>query len=186
LVVDTAGPWAGEIARLAGLEVPIAPYRRQLYYMARIPMIPEHAPMTVDFASSMYFRPEGPTGLLVGMTDRKEPSSFRTETDEAFLELLIEHAVRRVPALEASEVIRGWAGLYDVTPDANPIIGAVPQLEGFLLAAGFSGHGFMHAPATGQIMSEIILDGAAHTIDVSSLSLDRFAGKELSPERNVI
>jgi sarcosine oxidase subunit beta len=186
LVVNAAGPWAGEIARFAGLEVPIAPYRRQLYYMERIPTIPEHAPMVVDFASSMYFRPEGPTGLLVGMTDRREPSSFNVETDEAFLEMLIDHAVRRVPALEQGRVIRGWAGLYDVTPDANPVLGPVPNLEGFVMAAGFSGHGFMHAPATGQLVAEIILDGCAHTIDVSGYTLSRFAGEPVAPERNVI
>jgi sarcosine oxidase, subunit beta len=186
LAVNAAGPWAGELARLAGVEVPIAPYRRQLYYMERIPTIPEHAPMTVDFASSMYFRPEGPTGLLVGMTDRAEPSSFRTETDEAFLELLIDHAVRRVPALEQSGVIRGWAGLYDVTPDANPILGPVEGLEGFIMAAGFSGHGFMHSPATGLLIAEIVLDGRARTLDVSAFSASRFDGGTIAPERNVI
>jgi sarcosine oxidase subunit beta len=186
LVVNAAGPWAGQIARLAGLEVPIAPYRRQLYYLERIPTIPEHAPMVVDFSSSMYFRPEGPTGLLVGMTDRTEPSSYSTETDEGFLEMLIEHAVRRVPALEQSGVIRGWAGLYDVTPDANPILGPVPEVEGFLMAAGFSGHGFMHAPATGQLLAEMILDGCAHTVDTAGYSLSRFAGAPVAPERNVI
>jgi sarcosine oxidase subunit beta len=186
LVVNAAGPWAAQIARLADLEVPIAPYRRQLYYMERIPTIPEHAPMVVDFSSSMYFRPEGPTGLLVGMTDRKEPSSFNVETDEAFLEMLIDQAVRRVPALEQSRVIRGWAGLYDVTPDANPILGPVPDLDGFLMAAGFSGHGFMHAPAAGQLIAEMILDGCAHTIDTAGYALSRFAGEPVAPERNVI
>lgn len=186
LVVNAAGPWAAQVAQLAGIEVPIAPYRRQLYYMERIPTIPERAPMVVDFASSMYFRPEGRTGLLIGMTDRSEPSSFNVQTDEAFLEMLIEHAVRRVPALAQSRVLRGWAGLYDVTPDANPILGPVPGVNGFIMAAGFSGHGFMHAPATGQLIAEMILDGCAHTIDVSGYTLDRFAGKPVAPERNVI
>ena len=184
-VVDTAGPWAGQIAALAGIDVPIAPYRRQLYYMERLPTIPESAPMVVDFASSMYFRPEGP-GLLLGMTDRKEPSSFNVQTDEAFLEMLIDQAVRRVPALASTGVIRGWAGLYDVTPDANPILGPVPDVEGFLMAAGFSGHGFMHSPATGQLVAEMVLDGNAHTIDVSGYRLERFAGQSVTPERNVI
>ncbi len=184
-VVNTAGPWANQIAALAGIEVPIAPYRRQLYYMERIPTIPETAPMVVDFASSMYFRPEGP-GLLLGMTDRKEPSSYTIQTDDAFLEMLIDQAVRRVPTLAETRVVRGWAGLYDVTPDANPILGPVPGVEGFLMAAGFSGHGFMHAPATGQLVAEMILDGAARTIDVSGYGLERFANQAIAPERNVI
>ncbi len=184
-LVNSAGPWAAQIAALAGIDVPIAPYRRQLYYMDRIPTIPEKAPMVVDFASSMYFRPEGP-GLLLGMTDRKEPSSFNIQTDEAFLEMLIDQAVRRVPSLASTRVIRGWAGLYDVTPDANPILGPVPGVEGFIMAAGFSGHGFMHSPATGQLVAEMLVDGRAHTIDVSCYSLQRFADRALAPERNVI
>jgi sarcosine oxidase, subunit beta len=185
LAVDAAGPWAAEIARLAGVSLPIRPYRRQLYYVERPATIPATAPMVVDFASSMYFRPEGP-GLLLGMTDRSEPSSFNVGTDDNFLALLIEQAVHRAPALEGVGVIRGWAGLYDVTPDANPIIGRVPEVEGFLVAAGFSGHGFMHSPATGQLVAELIVDGKAHTIDLSPLSVERFAAGELPPEQNVI
>jgi len=185
LVVNAAGPWAAEIARLAGVSVPIQPYRRQLYYMERLKNIPESAPMVVDFASSMYFRPEGP-GLPLGMTDRSEPSSFNMNTDDEFLAKLIEQAVRRVPPLEGVGVIRGWAGLYDVTPDANPILGRVSEVEGFVMAAGFSGHGFMHSPATGQLIAELIVDGRAHTIDISPLSVERFASGELPAEHNVI
>jgi sarcosine oxidase subunit beta len=185
LVVDAAGPWAGEIARLAGVEVPIRPYRRQLYYVERPPTIPVSAPMVVDFASSMYFRPEGP-GMLLGMTDRGEPSSFNVYTDDTFLGQLIEQAVRRAPILENVGVVRGWAGLYDVTPDANPILGPVEEVEGLILAAGFSGHGFMHAPATGQLIAEMIVDGRAHTIDVSPFSLSRFSGGAIPAEANVI
>jgi sarcosine oxidase subunit beta len=185
LVVDAAGPWAAEIARLAGVDLPIRPFRRQLYYVEDAPFIPASAPMVVDFASSMYFRPEEP-GLLLGMTDRSEPSSFNMETDERFLDLLIEQAVRRVPALEQATVVRGWAGLYDVTPDANPILGWADEVRGLLIAAGFSGHGFMHSPATGQLVAEIIADGQAHTIDLAPFAARRFAGAALVAEQNVI
>ena len=185
LVVDAAGPWAAQIAAMAGIEVPVRPYRRQIYYTASFPQVPDAAPMVVDFASSMYFRREGP-GLLLGMTDRSEPSSFRTNTDDAFLAMLIEHAVRRVPAIESVGMVRGWAGLYDATPDANPILGAVPGLDGFIMAAGFSGHGFMHAPATGQLLAELIADGAAHTVDIGPFALGRFQSAEGSAEQNVI
>lgn len=185
LVVDAAGPWAARIAELAGVDVPIRPYRRQLYFVERFPQVPDDAPMVVDFATSMYFRREGP-GLLLGMTDRSEPSSFNTNTDDAFLAMLIEHAVRRMPAIETAPLASGWAGLYDVTPDANPILGRIPEVEGFLMAAGFSGHGFMHAPATGQLLAELVVDGAASTIDVSPFSIERFSTGELAVERNVI
>src|SRR5581483_4991781 len=100
---------------------------------------------------------------------------FNINTDESFLAMLVEQAVRRVPAMEDVAAVRGWAGLYDVTPDANPILGPVPEVEGFLVAAGFSGHGFMQAPATGQLMAELIVDGAARTIDISPFSIGRFA-----------
>jgi sarcosine oxidase subunit beta len=185
LVVNAAGPWAAQIAALAGADVPIKPYRRQLYFIERFPAVPDEAPMVVDFATSMYFRREGP-GLLLGMTDRSEPSSFNTNTDDTFLALLIEQAVRRLPAIEDAQLASGWAGLYDVTPDANPILGAVPEVEGFLMAAGFSGHGFMHAPATGQLVAEIVLDGAAHTIDLAPFGIERFAAGALTAEQNVI
>jgi sarcosine oxidase, subunit beta len=183
--VIAAGPWSGEIARLAGIEVPIRPYRRQLYFTERPADIPGSAPMVVDFASSMYFRPEGP-GLLLGMTDRSEPSSFNTNTDDQFLALLIEQAARRVPTLENVQLLSGWAGLYDVTPDANPILGPLPGVEGLLMAAGFSGHGFMHSPATGQLMAELIVDGRAHTLDISPFSIDRFQNGGVELEQNVI
>jgi sarcosine oxidase subunit beta len=185
LVVNAAGPWAAQIAGMAGVEIPLRPYRRQIYFTAPFPAVPDAAPMVVDFASSLYFRHEGP-GLLLGMTDRSEPSSFRTDTDDAFLELLIDHAVRRVPALETAGMVRGWAGLYDQTPDANPILGPVPDIEGLIMAAGFSGHGFMHAPATGQLIAELIVDGAAHTIDITPFALDRFHTGAGFTEQNVI
>jgi sarcosine oxidase subunit beta len=185
LVVDAAGPWAAQVAAMAGVDIPLRPYRRQIYYTTAFPQVPDGAPMVVDFASSLYFRREGP-GLLVGMTDRSEPSSFRTHTDDAFLEMLIEHAVRRVPALDAVGMVRGWAGLYDQTPDANPILGSVPELEGFIIAAGFSGHGFMHSPATGQLIAELIVDGVAHAIDISPFALERFRAGGGFTEQNVI
>jgi sarcosine oxidase, subunit beta len=185
LVVDAAGPWAAQIAAMAGADVPIQPYRRQLYFIERFPEVPHDAPMVVDFATSMYFRREGP-GLLLGMTDRAEPSSFNMNTDDAFLGMLIENTIRRLPAIENASLASGWAGLYDVTPDANPVLGPMPQVEGLLMAAGFSGHGFMHAPAVGQLVAEIIADGEATTIDISPFRIERFAAGPLAAERNVI
>lgn len=185
LVVNAAGPWSAQIAALAGLEVPIKPYRRQLYFIERFPQVPDDAPMVVDFATSMYFRREGP-GLLLGMTDRAEPSSFNINTDDEFLAMLIEQAVRRLPSIAHAQLASGWAGLYDVTPDANPIVGPVPEVEGFMMAAGFSGHGFMHSPATGQLIAEMIVDGAARTIDVSPFRIERFAAGTVAAEHNVI
>ncbi len=106
LVVNAAGPWSAQIAALAGVDVPIRPYRRQLYFIERFPQVPDDAPMVVDFATSMYFRREGP-GLLLGMTDRAEPSSFNINTDDEFLATLIQQAVRRLPAIADAQLASG-------------------------------------------------------------------------------
>jgi sarcosine oxidase subunit beta len=184
LVVDAAGPWAAEVARLAGVALPIQPYRRQVFITEPFPDIPRELPMVVDFAPSFYFRREGPA-VLLGLTDKEEPPSFNTGLDWGFLEQVVAHAMHRVPVLERARAARGWAGLYDTTPDNNPILGRVPELEGFLVAAGFSGHGFMHSPATGRLMAELILDGAAHSVDISPLGISRFE-RDGPRERNVI
>ena len=140
--------------------------------------------MTIDFGSSFYFRREGP-GILIGMTDKQEPQSFKTHWDAAWRDQVIDQAVRRVPVLENAAVARGWGGLYDTTPDANPIIGTVPEVENFLVATGFSGHGFMHSPMTGQIIAELIC-GQPPAIDVSELSVMRFRQGSVEAEKNVI
>ncbi|MFC1922300.1 NAD(P)/FAD-dependent oxidoreductase [Chloroflexota bacterium] len=184
LVVNAAGPWAGLIGRMAGVEIPITPLRRQLLTTTPLPDIPADFPFVIDFAQSLYFHREG-EGLLTGMSNPNEKSGFDQEIDPAWELVHIEAATARMPILEEAGIISHWAGLYENTPDAHPIFGAT-SVEGYYVCAGFSGHGFMHGPVAGKIMSEIILDGRASIVDVSALDLARFEGGRLIKEYNVI
>jgi sarcosine oxidase subunit beta len=184
LVVDCAGPHAATVAELAGTSVPVTPYRRHIFLTETF-ALSRPVPMTVDFHTSFYFHPEG-DGLLLGMSDPDEPASFDTSVAWDFLEHLIEHATWRVPALERAEVRTGWAGLYEVSPDNQAIAGESPQLAGFWLCCGFSGHGFMQAPAMGQLLAEALL-GRRPEIDLAPFSPARFEeGGALAPEAAVI
>ncbi len=183
-VVDAAGPWIAEVARMVGIGLPVRPYRRQIFVTEPFAAIPERVPMVIDFAPSFYFRREGP-GVLMGMTDAEEPSSFNTHVDWAFLAKVAEQAMHRAPVLAQAGIMEGWGGLYAVTPDDNPILGWIPEVEGFVCAGGFSGHGFMLAPATGKAIAELLLTGRSLQ-DVSPLTIHRFReGHEFREERVV-
>ncbi len=185
VVVNAAGPWAGAVGELAGVELPIVPVRRQIVTTSPIPGLPADFPFVIDFAQSLYFHREG-DGLLTGMSNPDEPVSF-DETVDADWELVhLEAAIERLPILERAGLQAHWAGLYEVTPDAHPIIGAVPEVEGLYVVAGFSGHGFMHGPIAGLLLTEIILDGEARTLDISELAYSRFAEGRLVREYNVV
>jgi sarcosine oxidase subunit beta len=141
--------------------------------------------MVIDFATTFYFHRES-GGVLMGMADRDEGSSFNLSVDPQFLEKLLEIALPRYPALAEASINRSWAGLYAVTPDAHPILGRVENPKGLFLANGFSGHGFQHGPVTGKLLAEEILHGSARTIDITPLRLDRFKGSSISREINVV
>jgi sarcosine oxidase subunit beta len=182
VVVDAAGPWLAVAGRMAGIELPVLPYRRQVFVTHPFPAIPDPVPMVIDFQPSFYFRKEGP-GVLMGMTDDEEPPSFNTHVDWDFLAQVVEKAIHRAPILEQAGFMDGWGGLYAVTPDDNPILGPLPELEGFICAGGFSGHGFMLAPATGRAIAELILEGKS-TVDISALSINRLReGREFREEQ---
>lgn len=184
IVVNAAGPWLASIARLVGIDLPVVPYRRQIFVTNPFPAIPAPVPMVIDFQPSFYFRKEGP-GILMGMTDDAEPSSFNTHVDWDFLELVVEKAVHRAPVLAQAGFMDGWGGLYAVTPDDNPILGPLPEIEGFFCAGGFSGHGFMQSPAVGRVLAELILRGQAEP-DIFALSIHRLReGREFREERVV-
>lgn len=183
-VVNCAGPWAAEIGRMAGLEIPIVPLRRQFFVTAALPVPRDHV-FTIEFSTSLYFHPEG-AGLLVGMANADEKPGVTYAIDEEFHVKTLERALYRLPLLEQARVASQMAGLYEVTPDAHPILAEARGLRGFYIAAGFSGHGFQHSPATGKVMSEIILDGASKTVDVSMLDLERFDEGRLIREVNVV
>ena len=183
-VFDCAGPWAAEIGRMAGVDVPVRPYRRHVFVTDSFPAVSRTTPMTIDFTTSFYFHPEG-EGVLFGMSDRLEPSTFSTEVDWTFLERTVDVAARRAPALETASVRTAWAGLYETTPDSQAILGRVGEPEGFWCACGFSGHGFMQAPAVAVVLAQTLVGGCP-PVDVGELSHDRFSRGALSAERNVV
>lgn len=183
-VIDAAGPWAGEIGRMAGVSIPITPLRRQWLTTTPLPEIPADFPFVIDFAQSLYFHREG-DGLLSGMSNPHEAPGFRQYPDLDWELTHMMAAIERMPLLEKAGVTSRVAGLYEVTPDAHPIFGATP-VEGFYVVAGFSGHGFMHGAIAGKLMAEILLDGQAHSVDVSGLDLARFEEGRLIHEHNVV
>jgi sarcosine oxidase subunit beta len=184
VVVNVAGAWGAQVAKMAGFDLPVRPYRRQVFTTQAFDAIPKPVPMILDIEPAFYFRGEGP-GILMGMSDQEEPSSFNTNVDYGFLEKVIEAAVRRAPILEQAEIMRGWGGLYDITPDDNAIIGPLPGAEGFLCAIGFSGHGFQQGPTVGRVLAELILDGYTG-FDLSPFAHDRFDRGEGKGETRVV
>ncbi len=173
VVVNAAGPWAGRIGAMAGVEVFVKPVRRQMSVTTAIPQVPSDFPMVIDFAQSLYFHREGP-GILTGMSNPDEPAGFDQSVDLDWQMRHLEAATRRMPILAEAGILNSWAGLYEVSPDALPILGRVARAEGFFCINGFSGHGFMHGPICGLLVAEEIIDGGAHTVDISSLRIERF------------
>jgi sarcosine oxidase, subunit beta len=187
IVVNAAGAWAGLVAKLAGVELPVEPLRRMLVPTEPFDKIAHSAPMTVDMATGFHFRPEG-LGLLMAWNDPHETPGFKTDFDPAFVEKILTRGVDRVPCLEEAEVNpkRAWAGLYEMTPDHHPILGGVPGIPGLYLANGFSGHGVMHSPATGKIVSDLVLNGTSDLVDTRLLGYERFAEGRLLEETAVL
>jgi sarcosine oxidase subunit beta len=184
LVVIAAGPQTRGVGAMAGVELPIDPYRRMSFVTEPFAALPQSLPMTIEFANGLYFHPES-RGFLFGMANREEPSSWDKTVDETWLATTVEALVTRAPAFAEAGVLRGWAGLYEVTPDDNPLLGWT-GVAGLAVAAGFSGHGFMQGPAIGRCLAELILDGAASDIDIRPFRPSRFAEGEPAREHNVI
>ena len=186
-VVNCAGAWAAEIAKLAGIELPVEPLRRMLVPSEPFDEFPHTAPMIIDMSNGFHFRPEA-RGFLLAWNDPEETPGFKTEFDPGFIEKILTRAADRVPCFANLPVNpkRAWAGLYEMTPDHHPILGEAPGAPGFFLANGFSGHGVMHAPATGKILSDLMLTGKTDLIDASLLSLARFAEDRLIHETAVL
>lgn len=185
LVIIAAGPQTRGVGALAGVELPVDPYRRMSFITEPFDALPQSLPMTIDFASGLYFHPES-HGFLFGMANRAEPSSFDKTVDEAWMVTTVEALAARAPAFEEASILRGWAGFYEITPDDNPLVGWTGGPEGLAVAAGFSGHGFMQGPAIGRCMAELILEGAPRGIDLTPFRPSRFAEGDLAQEHNVI
>jgi sarcosine oxidase subunit beta len=184
-LVNACGAWAPGLGAMAGVQIPIEPIRRQIVVTAPMEGIPEDFPFTVFFPDSLYFHREG-QGILTGRSNHDETPGFKMDVDSAWEEIHLAEAVRRMPLLGDAGLMSRWAGLYEVTPDAQPILGRIREVPGLSVMAGFSGHGFMHGPAAGLLMAEEIADGKAHTIDIEPFRFDRFAEGALAPEHNVI
>jgi glycine/D-amino acid oxidase-like deaminating enzyme len=180
VVVNAAGPWAGGVASLAGLDVPVHPMR-QMLFRATLPHYWSHRfPMVID-PDGVHWRhddpaePEQPDRIIVAFTKWDEPMGENFEpAHERWPAEFLPALVRRLPAFAGLSDVKGWAGLYEMTPDHNPVLGEHPALKGFVFANGFSGHGLMMSPATGRIVSEIVQSGTSHTFDISVFAPDRF------------
>ncbi len=184
IVLNAAGPWSAVVGKMAGVDIPVEPVRRQMFTTTPLPDVPPDFPFVLDFAQSLYFHRDG-QGLLIGMSNQAQKPGFDQDVDEEFEVINVEAAIRRMPLVERAGRASHWAGLYEVTPDAHPIFGGTP-VEGLFLVTGFSGHGFMHGPISGKLMAELILDGRFRTVDVSMLDLRRFAEKRLIREHHVV
>ena len=182
-VVNAAGPYGAEVGKMAGVNLPMAPFRRQVF-LAHLPQeYPLGLPLVVDPRAEFYFKQET-EGFLLGRNVH-ESSSFHKNLDWSSLNAVVEEAVRRAPVFQEGHVISGWAGLRSITPDSHAILGEVPVAQGLFCALGFSGHGFMHAPVTGRLMAELILEGRASSLDISSLGCGRFENGNFSQEAHV-
>ena len=185
VVVNACGAWAPQIGRMVGVDIPIQPIRRQIVVTTPIPEVPPDFPFVIFFREALYFHREG-EGILTGKSNPNETPGYKLAVDSDWELVHMEEAMTRLPVLEKAGLLSHWAGLYEVTPDAHPILGRIPGMEGFYVMAGFSGHGFMHGPIVGQLMAEEILDGRAHTVNIDPFRYDRFLVGELHPEYNVV
>ena len=187
-VVNAAGPHARAIGAMAGIDVPVDPYRRHIFIAQRPSVgdwaVPSSHIMVIDFDSTFYFHREG-AGVLFGMGDPHESATFDQTVQWDFLERVTPVATKRLPALADAPIAKAWAGLYEMTPDANPIIGEASTRPGFFTIAGFSGHGFQHSPAAGRILADVIT-GRDPQFDLSPFALERFASHAAAGERHVV
>jgi sarcosine oxidase subunit beta len=183
-VVCAAGAWSAAIGQMAGVNLPVSPVRRQVLVTEPMPDRPADLPMTIDYSRSFYFHAEGP-GLLIGMSDPAEEPGFNFTPTDRWTELVADAMQVRAPVLSSLGITSRWAGLYEVTPDHNAVLGSSAEVPGFFYATGFSGHGFLQSPAVGEVLRDLYL-GRKPFIDVRSFSADRFAAAATPGERNLI
>ena len=172
VVINAAGPYAAQIAAMVGLDLPVRPFRRQIFFTDSFETLPPLIPMTIDLGNAWYMRREGKGLLLAGPQDKK--SSFNEQVEFEAREWTSGNALHRAPILETARIVRGWAGLYEISPDHHGIIGSFPEMKGFVCANGFSGHGFQHSPAAGMLVAELLLEGQTKTLDITPLRPTRF------------
>jgi len=180
VVVNAAGPWAGRVSRLAGVELPLELSREEEVVFQPPADYPAAIPAVSDMAKRIYFRREAGGMILVGQGHPKanqpaDPDAYRETADFPFIEHVARQIARRIPAMQEGLAVKGYAGLYNITPDWNLILSAVPEVPGYFVATGGSGHGFKLGPAAGMMMAELVADGKSSTLDVAPFRLARFA-----------
>ena len=181
-VCIAAGAYSAPVGAMVQLDIPVHPHKRHIFVTAPSNEIDKRSPLLVDFHTGFWFRREGP-GLIFGMRNPNESESYDISVDWSFLQTICKFATRRLPLLLDLGIARGQAGLHEDTPDANAILGTVPQVEGLYLACGFSGHGFMHSPAVGRLMAHLILGAGSPSPDISPLALQRFQQEACQTEK---
>jgi sarcosine oxidase subunit beta len=183
-VICVAGAWSRQVGEWVGVDLPVTPLRRQVLITEPVPGLAPDTPFTIDFGSSFYFHGEG-KGLLLGMSDPHETPGFKLTRSDSWLPGLGEAMERRAPALTDVGIASGWAGLYEMTPDHNALIGEARNVSRFLYATGFSGHGFMMGPAVGEVMRDLYFD-VQPFVDVSGFHAGRFTDSVIRPELNIV
>jgi sarcosine oxidase subunit beta len=182
-VICVAGAWSPAIAAMVGVDLPVRPLARPIWYTEPMPNRPEQVPMTIDFTTGFYFHTEGP-GLLFGMADPDQQPGFDSPMRPDWLEVVGDVVAHRAPALLEVGIAGGWHGYYETTPDHNALIGEAAGVSRFIYATGFSGHGFLLGPAVGEVLRDLVM-GHTPAVDVSGFDVERFKGAT-RPEHNVV
>jgi glycine/D-amino acid oxidase-like deaminating enzyme len=183
VLVIACGPWSRQVGEQVGVDLPIRPLCRQLVDTRPVAGLPESLPMVIEAETGFHFRRTPAGGLRLAMGEDVPRWGFETDVDDALVDDWLGRLARRYPPAAGIGVERAWAGLYDMTPDAHPILGRVA--DGVYAACGFSGHGFMQSPAVGRAVAEEIVRGDSE-LDLSPFRLDRFAGDAVFPETLVL
>ncbi|UCD65268.1 MAG: FAD-binding oxidoreductase [Candidatus Zixiibacteriota bacterium] len=184
LVVNCAGPYARLIGKMVAADVKVEPIKRQIVTTGELDWVRPFFPMVVDVRSGLYCHKES-KGMLLGWADKSVQPSFDISVDPDYTDAILEKALDLMPQMEEAEMANEWAGLYETTPDHRAIIGWEPSVSGMFHVTGFSGHGFMHAPAAGMVTAEVLTDKKP-SVDTSSYSPERFEKGVLAEETNVI
>jgi sarcosine oxidase subunit beta len=182
IVVIACGPWSAELGEKLGVELPVRPLCRQLLETSPLLDLPDDLPMVIEAETGFHFRRRGDR-IVLAMSDAEPRWTAEPAVDESVIPDRLERLAHRYPPAAAATIERSWAGLYDMTPDAHPIVGRVA--DGVYAACGFSGHGFMQSPAVGRALAELILDGAS-SIDLRPYAAERFAAGAAFPERLIL
>jgi sarcosine oxidase subunit beta len=181
VLVIACGPWSPELAHTIGVDLPIRPLCRQLLETSPLEL-PDELPMVIEAETGFHFRRRGER-LVLAMTDPEPRWTFETTVDESVFDDRLERLALRYPPAADATIANAWAGLYDMTPDAHPIVGRIA--DGVYAACGFSGHGFMQSPAVGRAVAELVLRGES-SLDLTPYALERFDAGAMFPEHVVL